>query len=51
MKLAFISRFLEQRRLYWNVINELSSYTDRDLQDIGIARGEIAEIARKASRG
>ena len=49
MKLAFISRFLEQRRLYWNVINELSSYTDRDLQDIGIARADIAAIARQAS--
>jgi len=50
MKLAFISRFLEQRRLYWNVINELSSYSDRDLLDIGIARADIAAIAREASQ-
>ena len=50
MKLSFIARFLEQRRLYWNVINELSSYSDRDLLDIGIARADIAAIAREASQ-
>ena len=49
MKLAFISRFLEQRRLYWNVINELSSYSDRDLLDIANARADIGAIARQAS--
>jgi uncharacterized protein YjiS (DUF1127 family) len=51
MKLSSITRFLEQRRLYWNVINELSGHSDRDLQDLGISRADIAQIAQQASRG
>ena len=51
MKISFVTRFLEKRRLYWNVINELSSYTDRELQDLGISRGDIAAIAEQAARG
>ncbi len=50
MKISFITRFLEKRRLYWNVINELSTYSDRELHDIGIDRADIAAIARQASR-
>jgi uncharacterized protein YjiS (DUF1127 family) len=51
MKLAFITRYLEERRRYWKVLHELSSYTDRELQDIGIDRADIAHIARQAARG
>jgi uncharacterized protein YjiS (DUF1127 family) len=51
MTFSFITRFLEQRRLYWNVVNELSHYSDRDLHDLGISRGDISHIARQASRG
>jgi uncharacterized protein YjiS (DUF1127 family) len=51
MKLSFIKRFLEQRRVYWNVINELSSYSDRELQDIGIDRADVVAIAEQAARG
>jgi uncharacterized protein YjiS (DUF1127 family) len=51
MKLAFITRFLEERRRYWNVLHELSTYTDRELQDIGIDRADIHNIARQAARG
>jgi len=51
MKLSFITRLLTQRRLYWNVINELSAYSDRELRDIGIDRADIAAIAEQAARG
>jgi uncharacterized protein YjiS (DUF1127 family) len=51
MKLSFIKRFLEQRRVYWNVINELSTYSYRELQDIGIDRADVVAIAEQAARG
>ena len=50
MKLSFIKRFLEQRRVYWNVINELSTYSDSELQDIGIDRADVVAIAEQAAR-
>lgn len=38
----------------WNearrTMNELYQLTDRELNDLGIARGEIREIAKRASR-
>jgi uncharacterized protein YjiS (DUF1127 family) len=43
-------RFLRQRRAYWNVVHELSSYTDRELIDLGIARVDIHAIARVAAK-
>ena len=51
MKLNFIARYLEKRRRYWQVVQELSSYTDRELHEIGIDRADIAYIAREAARG
>jgi uncharacterized protein YjiS (DUF1127 family) len=50
MKKFSLRRFLRVRRVYWNVLHELSAYTDRELQDIGIDRADIYEIARLASR-
>ena len=44
-------RFFRERRTYWNVIQELSTYSDRELHDIGIDRADIHEIARQAARG
>jgi uncharacterized protein YjiS (DUF1127 family) len=51
MKLAFIARYMEKRRRYWNIVRELSAYADRELQDIGINRADIGHIARQATRG
>jgi uncharacterized protein YjiS (DUF1127 family) len=50
MKLFSLMRLLRARRTYWNVVQELSTYSDRELNDIGIARADIHEIARLASR-
>ena len=43
-------RFLRERRIYWSVVQELSTYTDRELHDIGIDRADIHEIARLAAK-
>ena len=43
-------RFMRERRTYWNVVHELSTYTDRELHDIGIDRADIHEIARLAAK-
>jgi len=50
MKLFSLTRFLRARRTYWSVVQELSSYSDRELHDIGIDRADIHAIARLASQ-
>jgi uncharacterized protein YjiS (DUF1127 family) len=37
-------------RTYRNTVSELNAMSQRDLDDMGIARGQIRELARKASR-
>ena len=47
------SRFDESRRrhaAYRRVYGELTSMSDRDLADLGIAPGQIPEIAAEAAR-
>ncbi|MGO9740842.1 MAG: DUF1127 domain-containing protein [Roseiarcus sp.] len=51
MDLSFIVRFFRARHVYWNVVRELSEYSDRELHDIGIDRADIPRIALEASRG
>ncbi len=51
MNLSFITRYFRTRRVYWNVVRELSEYSDRELHDIGIDRAEIPRIALEAARG
>ena len=40
---------MQRRRIYRTTVKELSALTDRDLCDLGIARGEIRSIAAMAS--
>lgn len=35
-------------RKYRQTVNELSRMTDRELADLGIGRGEIANVARRS---
>ena len=49
MDLSFIVRFFRARHIYWNVVRELSDYSDHELNDIGIVRAEIPRIAREAA--
>jgi len=51
---TFRSDFAEQRqrrRIYSQTYRELAEMSDRDLQDIGISRLRIEEVAREAAYG
>jgi len=50
MNLSFVSRYFRARNVYWNVVRELSTYTDRELHDIGIDRSDIPNIAAEAAK-
>jgi uncharacterized protein YjiS (DUF1127 family) len=50
MNFSFIRRYLHERRVYWSVIKELATYSDRELRDLGIDRADIDHIAREAAR-
>ncbi len=45
-----IARSFSDWRKARKTYNELSRLTTRELDDLGIARGEIAEIARRSVR-
>ncbi len=40
---------VERRRVYAQTVRELSSLTDRDLTDLGLARANIRDLAREAA--
>jgi uncharacterized protein YjiS (DUF1127 family) len=50
MGFSFLSRYFRSRNVYWNVVRELSCYTDRELHDIGIDRADIPGIAQAAAQ-
>lgn len=50
MDLSFFRRYFHARHVYWNVVRELSTYSDRELHDLGIDRADIEQIARAASK-
>jgi uncharacterized protein YjiS (DUF1127 family) len=50
MKMFSLTRFSRRRRTSRNVLQELSSYLDHELYDIGIDRADIHEIARPRSQ-
>jgi uncharacterized protein YjiS (DUF1127 family) len=48
--LSPILRFIQHRKRYGRVVQELSRLSDRELADIGITRGDIDRIARGRAR-
>jgi uncharacterized protein YjiS (DUF1127 family) len=50
MTFAFFRRYFRARNVYWNVVRELSYYTDRELHDLGIDRADISQIAHAAAQ-
>jgi uncharacterized protein YjiS (DUF1127 family) len=50
MDLSFVRRYLRARQVYWNVLRELSAYSDRELHDLGIDRSDIEQIASQAAK-
>src|SRR5277367_1172279 len=49
MGFTFFRKYFRSRNVYWNVMRELSSYTDRELHDLGIDRADVPAIARTAA--
>lgn len=43
-------RVSKEHSIYKRTLNELSSMSDRDLNDIGISRGDIPFIAAESAR-
>ena len=50
MDLSFFRRYFRARNVYWSVVRELADYSDRELHDLGIDRGDIDAIAREAAK-
>lgn len=40
---------IQRRRVYRNTVTELSRLSYRELDDLGISRGDIARVAREAA--
>ncbi len=51
MAFEFVRRYLHTRSVYLRTLRELMSCTDRELDDLGIARSDIEDIARQAAQG
>jgi uncharacterized protein YjiS (DUF1127 family) len=49
MGFTFFRKYFRSRNVYWNIMRELSSYTDRELHDLGIDRADVPAIARTAA--
>ena len=49
--IAGIFAAIERRRVYAQTARELSALSTRELSDLGIARGMIAQISREAAYG
>jgi uncharacterized protein YjiS (DUF1127 family) len=46
-----ISTAVQQRRIYARTLGELNALTDRELNDLGIARTAIPDLAHEAAYG
>ncbi len=50
--MSFVTKAFDawaKHRKYRETKNELAALTDRELQDLGISRGQIHEVAREAA--
>jgi len=50
MRMLSLARFFRRRRTYRTVLQELSSYSNHELHDIGIDRADVHAIARQMSQ-
>ena len=48
---ATLKQAFRRRALYQRTLRELNALTDRELADLGIPSGMIAEVAREAAYG
>jgi hypothetical protein len=49
MSFSFFERYLRSRRVYRQIVRELSQSSDRDLLELRIDRADILAIARAAA--
>ena len=45
-----LSGWIGEQRRYRQTMNELSALTDRELDDIGMSRGDIEAVAERCAR-
>jgi uncharacterized protein YjiS (DUF1127 family) len=48
--LDFVARKLAARRVYRQVIDELSHYSERELADVGLKASDVRRIASESAR-
>ena len=48
---ARVAAWIDEQRRYRRTVEELTHLTDRELEDIGLNRGEIDFVARKSVIG
>ena len=48
---AALQLMAQRRRVYTQTVTELSGLSDRELNDLGIARAMITEVANEAAYG
>lgn len=48
--LGGFTSYLSQKSRKRQIFNELNSYSDRELDDMGVVRADIARIAEQATR-
>ena len=46
----FLARKMKARRIYTQVIDELSIYSERELADIGLRAADLRRVARESAR-
>jgi uncharacterized protein YjiS (DUF1127 family) len=46
----FVARKMKARRIYTQVIDELSIYSERELADIGLRAADLRRVARDSAR-
>ncbi len=46
-----LSGWVGEQRRYRQTMNELSALTDRELEDIGLSRSDIEDVAQRCARG
>ena len=46
---ASVQKYMQRRKIFNQTFNELSQLSERELWDLGLARGDIARVARSAA--
>ena len=50
MPITFLKRYFQERKVFLRVVQELTYFTDRELNEFGFSRVDIPRIARQAAQ-